>query len=113
MASEGRKWSMPGLVLQASRRSLDDSCTTESAPARVGFTASRKVGGAVERNRAKRRLRALAAELLAANARGCTDYVLIGRQATVTRPYALLKADLAEALERVHRPAGGPRTARR
>ncbi len=79
--------------------------------ARVGFTASRKVGNAVARNRAKRRLRALAAELLAQQARDGTDYVLIGRQSTVTRPYALLKADLAEALDRVHRPRSASKQA--
>lgn len=68
---------------------------------RVGFTASRRVGGAVERNRARRRLRAAAAEVLPAHgARGC-DYVLIARQGTLTRPYGALAGDLAGALKRL------------
>lgn len=69
---------------------------------RVGFTASRKVGGAVERNRAKRRLRALAEAILPASARNRTDYVLIARPSTLTRPFALLLDDLAAAVQTAH-----------
>lgn len=67
----------------------------------VGFTASRRVGGAVIRNRCKRRLRALAAEVLLREADPEYLYVLIARQATATRPYHQLKADLRHCLRRL------------
>ena len=71
---------------------------------RVGFTATKKIGGAVQRNRAKRRLRALAREVLATRAQPGWDYVLVARpEATVTRAYADLRADLEQALRSVHR----------
>lgn len=70
---------------------------------RVGFTCSRKVGNAVVRNRAKRRLRALARAVLPTAARPGWDYVLVGRpEATVTRDYVAMLGDLAHALARVH-----------
>ena len=70
----------------------------------VGFTASKKIGNAVLRNRAKRRLRAVAREVLPRLARPGWDYVLVARpEATVSRPYAELQADLAAALASVHR----------
>lgn len=75
--------------------------------ARIGFTVSKKVGNAVARNRAKRRLRAAAAAVLPVRAAPGMDYVLIGRQATLARPFDELKADLATALTRLraHRRA--------
>ncbi len=94
VAGSGLKAAAPGLVLQALKRN-------DGAPARVGFTASRRVGGAVERNRAKRRLRAVAEEVLASHGRPGCDYVLIARQATVTRPYGALSRDLSGALKRL------------
>jgi len=69
---------------------------------RVGFTASRKVGGAVERNRAKRRLRAAAAAVLPLSGRACTDYVLVARPVTLSRPFASLLEDLAIVLAAAH-----------
>ena len=94
VAGSGLKAAAPGLVLQA--RPRDQGCDI-----RVGFTASRRVGGAVQRNRAKRRLRAAAAAVLpGAAAPGC-DYVLIARRATLDRPYAALVQDLTGALKRL------------
>jgi ribonuclease P protein component len=68
---------------------------------RVGFTASKKVGGAVVRTRARRRLRALAREVLLREAAPGYDYVLIARPETATRDYALLRDDLRYALKRL------------
>lgn len=73
---------------------------------RVGFTASRKVGGAVQRNRAKRRLRAVAREVMPELARHGFDYVLVARTPVLTCVYSRLEADLAAALGEL---AGGAR----
>lgn len=67
---------------------------------RLGITATRKVGNAVARNRARRRLREAARLVLPRNA-APGDYVLIGRPATLQRPFALLVSDLFEALRRL------------
>jgi ribonuclease P protein component len=66
--------------------------------ARVGFTATKKLGGAVERNRAKRRLRAAAAALLPLYGLEGTDYVLVARAGTLVRPFAQILEDLAASL---------------
>jgi len=91
VASKGRKAPVHGLVLQALAR--DDA-----GPVRVGFTVTKKVGNAVVRNRTKRRLRE-AARLLLRSAPVCgVDLVMIGRDATRSRPFALLIDDLRRAL---------------
>lgn len=75
-----------------------------SEAVRVGFTASRKVGNAVARNRAKRRLRALAQAVLGGAARPGWDYVLVARpEATIARSFADLVADLQSALRSIHK----------
>jgi ribonuclease P protein component len=86
---------MPGLVLQARRR--DD----QGGALRVGFTASRKVGGAAVRNRAKRRLRVAAEQVIATHGKCGYDYVLIARSGTAGRPFPALLKDLEAALKRV------------
>lgn len=102
-ASRERRQSRPGLILQARRRRPGEPA---AAAVRVGYTCSRKVGNAVARNRAKRRLRAAARAVLARNGRSGWDYVLVGRHsATAARPFDALCDDLADALRAVH---GGP-----
>src|SRR5205085_7664428 len=91
----------PGVVLQAAPRPLGSG---DGEAVRIGFTASRKVGNAVVRNRAKRRLRAAAAEVLARDGRPGTDYVLVARDGTGGRSYAELLGDLAAALRQSERP---------
>lgn len=86
-----------GFILQAASRAGAEP------GARVGFTASRKVGGAVVRNRARRRLKALAARVLAPRARSGWDYVLVARGAAVTRPWAAMVSDMEGALDRLER----------
>lgn len=125
-ANGGRRWSAPGFVLLVRKRpdapgsapeqpnpdpSGPDSTglapsgpdTTGPAPARVGFTVTKRVGTAVVRNRLKRRLRALAREVLAPRASEGTDYVLIGRSGGLTRPWADMVADLERALRKLAR----------
>ena len=85
---------------------LQDRRRNDSSDAiRVGFTASKKVGNAVARNRAKRRMRALAREIIAEKGLAGHDYVLIARRdATTDFPFDTLRSDLIRALERVAAP---------
>ena len=98
-AASARRQGMPGFLLQARKR----DATEPPEVIRVGFTCSKKIGNAVTRNRAKRRLRALVREVMPGVARPGWDYVLVGRPgATIERGFADLGADLASALARVH-----------
>lgn len=109
VARDGHVWSTHGLVLQMRRRDNGDGMTTDEAASRLGITVSRKVGNAVKRNRARRRLRAAADHVLPTSALPGVDYVLIGRVETVQRPFPLLVEDLERALTRLH-AGGGRRT---
>ena len=70
---------------------------------RVGFTVTKKIGGAVVRNRMKRRFRALAREVMPANGFAGADHVMIGRAKGIERDFGLLRDELAGALDRLHR----------
>ena len=96
VAGARRKSVTPGLILQARPRAA-----AEPEVFRVGFTVSRKVGGAVARNRARRRLRAAAKAVMPAHAAAAHDYVVIGRAATLTRPFPALIDDLCAGLRRL------------
>lgn len=86
---------MPGFILQVRARHDADP------QKRIGFTATKKVGNAVARNRMKRRLRALAREVLPAHGVAGADHVLIGRAGQIERDYAALHAELIKALTKV------------
>ena len=74
---------------------------------RVGFTVTKKIGSAVVRNRLKRRLRALARDVLPRTGVAGADHVLIGRPDGLTRDFAELTRDLEKALRRAAAPAKG------
>jgi ribonuclease P protein component len=93
VAAKGRKYAMPGMLVQGLK-------VEGRADARLGFTCSRKIGGAVERNRARRRLRAAADAVLRPGPAGW-DVVLVGRAATLDRPFPKLVEDLRTALARI------------
>ncbi|WP_134725457.1 ribonuclease P protein component [Paracoccus luteus] len=100
-AASARRQGTAGFLLQARPRGPADAAAPDAL--RVGFTCSKKLGNAVARNRAKRRLRALARAVLPAGGRPGWDYVLVGRpDATASRDFAALREDLAQALLRVH-----------
>ena len=97
-AAEGVRASGRAFVLQARQRAGDDAI-------RVGFTVSRQVGNAAERNRVRRRLREivrLSATVGIAHLRPGHDYVLIGRRAALAAPFDQMVQELDQALIRVH-----------
>jgi ribonuclease P protein component len=93
VAASGKKAAVGGVVLQALSRQ-------DSAPARLGFTVTRKVGNAVIRNRTRRRLKEAARLLLAEHPVSGVDLVLIGRDSTRKRNFIALQSDIRRALDR-------------
>jgi ribonuclease P protein component len=94
-ANRGLRQPMPGFVLLVHDRQDGDPTP------RLGITVTKKIGGAVIRNRMKRRFRALAAAALPELAIAGADHVLIGRADGVERDHALLAAELDKALARI------------
>jgi len=117
VAATRKKWVTPGFILQVRKRSqpyrslfryLRRDLAAGHPDVRLGFTVSKKVGNAVARNRAKRRLRAVADLIIHKKALSGYDLVLIGRKETLERPFDKLQKDLKTALWRtgVHKDAG-------
>lgn len=79
------------------------------APYRVGFTASKRVGNAVQRNRARRRLRAAVADVMPVGAAPGFDFVVIARPETLSREFRALERDLEVALQRLRAWRGTPK----
>lgn len=98
----GARWATPAFVLEAKQRS--EACAV-SAP-RFGFTVTKQVGKAVERNRIKRRLKAAVRDAQMEHARRDFDYVVIARRPALHVNFRVLCADLVTALTRVHRLRG-------
>ncbi|MCK0530619.1 ribonuclease P protein component [Sphingobium agri] len=94
-ANRGRRAPMPGFVLLVRERADGDPAM------RIGITVTKKIGGAVIRNRMKRRFRVLARELLPVHGVAGADHVLIGRSEGIERDFALLRAELEKALGKV------------
>ncbi|HKY81131.1 MAG TPA: ribonuclease P protein component [Sphingobium sp.] len=92
-ANGGRRASAPGFILLV--RDREDS----DPRMRVGFTVTRKIGGAVVRNRMRRRFRALAREVIPVKGFAGSDHVMIGRAKGVERDFGLLRKELADALD--------------
>lgn len=100
-AAQARRQGAPGFLLQARQRRADEPVPAQTI--RIGYTCSKKLGNAVARNRAKRRLREIARAVLPLAGRPGWDYVLVGRPgATAERLFADLLADLTRALSQIH-----------
>jgi ribonuclease P protein component len=99
-AATGTKVPGPAFVLQARNR-------RDEGPARFGFTVSKKVGNAVERNRVRRRLREIVRLSAASRLRAGHDYVLVGRRAALNLPFARMTEDFEGALRKVHAGRSG------
>ena len=104
-ASAGLKWVTPGMIVQGRRRAQSRDDLRAEDGAGIGFTVSRKVGNAVQRNRAKRRLRAAVDAVMPLRADDGFDYVLIGRKETLERDFNALLGDLGNAINEIARKA--------
>lgn len=104
----GARFATPSFVLEARPRPAEAGTRPDKSPAagpRFGFTVTKKLGKAVDRNRIRRRLKAAVGLLAPRLARPEHDYVLIARALARERPFTDLKKDLERALQRVHHPA--------
>ncbi|TNE31126.1 MAG: ribonuclease P protein component [Alphaproteobacteria bacterium] len=99
-SAAGEKKATQNIVVQVFRRTEDDGGI------RVGFTATKKTGNAVRRNRIKRRLRALARNILPQSAEGGFDVVLIGRWRAAESAFSELERDFLYALKKLGVKAG-------
>jgi ribonuclease P protein component len=99
-AASGTKVSASAFLLQARKRA-------DEGPVRFGFTVTKKVGNAVERNRIRRRLREIVRAAPAQRMRPGHDYVLIGRRAALKAPFTRMAEDFDGALRRVHAGRSG------
>ncbi len=97
-----QSWITPGIIIQIACREKTPEREEEHSW-RVGFTASRKIGNAVQRNFAKRRMRALAYHLLTQMGAKGYDYVLIARPDILTMEFDVLKQDLEKAIVLLHK----------
>ncbi len=95
-AASGPRMASPAFVVQSRRRDDD-------GPVRVGFTVTKKVGTATERNRVRRRLRELVKRLDIISMRPHHDYVIVGRRAALDRGFETMFNDLRSALSRLER----------
>ena len=109
----GARFATPSFVLETRPR-MTPAATGSAAPAdpapgsggpRFGFTVTKKLGGAVKRNRIRRRLKAAVCLVAPQLARPGHDYVIVARAAAFDRTFTELKKDLERALQRVHHPA--------
>ena len=96
-ANAGKRAPTPGFILLVRERADQDP------QIRIGFTVTKKIGGAVVRNRMKRRMRALAREIVPVSGLAGCDHVMIGRAGGIERAFGLLRADLQGALDKVRR----------
>ncbi|MDG2187605.1 MAG: ribonuclease P protein component [Hyphomicrobiales bacterium] len=92
-ASKGEKFVTPSFVILKHSRSFSDNVTPK-----IGYTATKKIGTAVIRNRAKRRLRSAAMKIIYKNAQDHTNYVLIARKKLLKYPYKYLINDLTDCM---------------
>jgi ribonuclease P protein component len=96
-ANKARRVVTPGFILLVNARGDDDP------KIRAGYTVTKKIGNAVVRNRMKRRLRALAREVLPTEGTTGADHVLIGREAGIERDFSELRRELQTALAKARR----------
>ena len=108
VAATGRRWITPAFVLQIGPRTIDRG--SKDAEIGLGFTATKRIGNAVARNRAKRRLREAARQLLPDSASASHDYVLIARSEVLTCGFRRLLTDLETAFLRVLTAKPRPQT---
>ena len=110
----GSRWATPAFVLETKSRpdGQTGSQSGSQAGPRFGFTVTKTLGGAVVRNRIRRRLKAAVGEIACEHAKSNHDYVLIARAIAYDRPFAELKKDLEQAFQRVHHPSARGRSER-
>lgn len=100
-AAQGPRMNAPAFIVQSRARA-------DEGPVRIGFTVTKKIGNAPERNRVRRRLREVVKRVDAQSMRPHSDYVLVGRRAALNRDFTVMIDDLRTALSRLARQPAKP-----